>query len=149
MCSACNVVKYLKPGEELYTGADIKVESKDRVDEKKIRKDLEKILRPKPNQTIGHIRFKLWFYYVAGEDPKKGFKKFLDENIENPKSEYLIPFVADQWIKAGEGVIKVIPTSSQWFGVTYKEDAPVVQRSLNQQVESGAYPASLWNAVAK
>lgn len=75
---------------------------------------------------------------------QKGFKKFLDENIENPKSEYLIPFVADQWIKAGEGVIKVIPTSSQWFGVTYKEDAPVVQKSLNQQVESGAYPKSLW-----
>ena len=77
---------------------------------------------------------------------QKGFKKFLDENIQNPKSEYLIPFVADQWIKAGEGVIKVIPTSSQWFGVTYKEDAPVVQKSLNEQVESGAYPTSLWKA---
>ena len=68
------------------------------------------------------------------------------ENIENPKSEYLIPFVADQWIKAGEGVIKVIPTSAQWFGVTYKEDAPVVQRSLNQQVDKGVYPGSLWRA---
>lgn len=75
---------------------------------------------------------------------QKGFKQFLDQNISNPKSEYLIPFVADQWIKAGEGVIKVIPTSSQWFGVTYKEDAPIVQRSLNQLVESGEYPPSLW-----
>ncbi len=75
---------------------------------------------------------------------ERGFKKFLDENIQQAKSEYLIPFVADQWIKAKEGVIKVIPTSSQWFGVTYKEDAPVVKRSLEKQVETGAYPGKLW-----
>jgi dTDP-glucose pyrophosphorylase len=75
---------------------------------------------------------------------RQGFKKFLDENINSPKAEYLIPFVADQWVRAGKGVIKVIPTSAQWFGVTYKEDAPVVQRSLSQQVERGAYPANLW-----
>jgi NDP-sugar pyrophosphorylase family protein len=75
---------------------------------------------------------------------EKGFKEFLEKNIGNPKSEYLIPFAADQWVKAGKGVIKVIPTSARWFGVTYKEDAPVVQRSLTQQVESGSYPNNLW-----
>ena len=74
-----------------------------------------------------------------------GFKTFLDENIENPKSEYLIPFSADQFIKKDLGVIKVIPTSSQWFGVTYKEDAPVVQKSLSELVAKGPYPKSLWN----
>src|SRR5206468_2088429 len=75
---------------------------------------------------------------------EKGFKDFLKQNIQNSKSEYLIPFAADQWIKAKKGVIKVIPTSAQWFGVTYKEDAPIVQRSLHQQVDSGAYPDNLW-----
>jgi len=75
---------------------------------------------------------------------EKGFQAFLDQNIGNLKSEYLIPFVADQWIKAGEGVIKVIPTSAQWFGVTYKEDAPIVQKSLSDQVASGAYSDNLW-----
>lgn len=75
---------------------------------------------------------------------ERGFKNFLDENIKNPKAEYLIPFVADQWIKSKQGVIRVIPTSAQWFGVTYKEDAPVVKRSLDQLVESKAYPVSLW-----
>jgi NDP-sugar pyrophosphorylase family protein len=73
-----------------------------------------------------------------------GFREFLSKNINNPKAEYLIPLVADQWIKAGKGVIKVIPTSAQWFGVTYKEDAPVVHRSLHQLVEKGDYPGSLW-----
>ncbi|HEU4469590.1 MAG TPA: sugar phosphate nucleotidyltransferase [Flavisolibacter sp.] len=75
---------------------------------------------------------------------RKGFKAFLEQNITNLKSEYLIPFVADQWIKAGEGVIKVLPTSAQWFGVTYKEDAPVVQKSLTTLVENGTYPSQLW-----
>ena len=75
---------------------------------------------------------------------QKGFKTFLEGNSGNPKAEYLIPFVADQWIKAGQGVIKVLPTPSQWFGVTYKEDAPIVQKSLNSLVEGGVYPSSLW-----
>jgi NDP-sugar pyrophosphorylase family protein len=74
----------------------------------------------------------------------EGFQVFLKENIDNPKAEYLIPFTADQWIKAGKGVIKVIPTSSKWFGVTYKEDAPVVQRSLNELVQRNEYPNNLW-----
>ena len=79
---------------------------------------------------------------------EKGFKTFLDENIDNPKSEYLIPFSADQFIKKGLGVIKVIPTSSQWFGVTYKEDAPVVERSLRELVEKGEYPQNLFPKTA-
>lgn len=74
-----------------------------------------------------------------------GFKSFLAENINKPKSEYLIPFVADQWIRAGKGVIKVIPTSAKWFGVTYKEDAPVVQRNLDELVRKNEYPGSLWD----
>ena len=87
------------------------------------------------------------FHPSVFEFIENGFRKFLAENINQPKAEYLIPFVADQWIKAGEGVIKVIPTSSKWFGVTYKEDAPVVQKSLNEQVEKKSYPASLWYEV--
>lgn len=75
---------------------------------------------------------------------REQFDVFLEQNINNPKAEFLIPYVADQYIKSGLGVIKVIPTSSQWFGVTYKEDAPIVQRSLNDLVEKGEYPKSLW-----
>lgn len=79
--SACNVVKYLKPGEQLYTGAEVKVASKDKVDKKQVKREMEAILRPKPNQTILGIRFKLWFYYVAGENPKKGFRKMLKNKL--------------------------------------------------------------------
>jgi NDP-sugar pyrophosphorylase family protein len=75
---------------------------------------------------------------------EKQFNKFLDENIENPKSEFFIPIVADEFIRSGQGVIKVIPTSSNWFGVTYKEDAPSVQSSLDKLVDEGTYPNNLW-----
>ena len=72
------------------------------------------------------------------------FSEFLDNNINNPKGEFFIPLVVDRFVKSGKGHVKVIPTSAQWFGVTYKEDAPVVQASIDQLVSSGAYPNNLW-----
>lgn len=74
------------------------------------------------------------------------FQKFLNENINNPKAEFLIPRMADYFIKSGKGVIEVIPTSSKWFGVTYKEDAPVVQSSIDELVDKGVYPSNLWES---
>jgi UTP-glucose-1-phosphate uridylyltransferase len=76
---------------------------------------------------------------------EKEFSEFLKQNINNSKAEFLIPHSADRFIKTGKGVIKVIPTAAQWFGVTYKEDAPVVQRKLDALVKDGAYASSLWN----
>lgn len=71
------------------------------------------------------------------------FEKFLLENQGDPKAEFFIPIVGDAFIQ-GDGEIKVIPTSAQWFGVTYKEDAPVVKESLGKLIDSGAYPQNLW-----
>jgi len=39
---------------------------------------------------------------------------------------------------------KVIPTSSKWFGVTYKEDKPIVQESISKLVADGVYPEKLF-----
>ena len=75
---------------------------------------------------------------------EKLFHKFLDENINKPKSEFFIPIVADKFINEREGVIEVIPTSAQWFGVTYKEDAPEVKLNLDELVDNGDYPKNLW-----
>ncbi len=75
---------------------------------------------------------------------EKLFHEFLDENMHNPKSEFFIPIVADKFSKEGMGEIKVIPTQAQWFGVTYKEDAPSVQASIDKLVQSGEYPNNLW-----
>ncbi len=72
------------------------------------------------------------------------FEQFLKESIDVPKSEFLIPSVADYYIANKMGTVKVIPTSEQWFGVTYKEDAPHVKESLQKLIENGTYPESLW-----
>ncbi len=76
---------------------------------------------------------------------EKFFGDFLDNNMQNLKSEFFIPSVTGQFIKAGLGNVKVVPTSAQWFGVTYKEDAPHVQASINSLVDAGNYPKSLWD----
>jgi hypothetical protein len=72
------------------------------------------------------------------------FKTFLDQNINDPKAEFLIPYTADRFIKTGLGKIKVLPTDAQWFGVTYKEDAPVVTENINKLVSDKVYPSKLW-----
>lgn len=72
------------------------------------------------------------------------FQKFLRDNGDKPKAEFFIPIVGDAFINEKNGKIKVIPTSSQWFGVTYKEDAPTVKKSIEDLVASGVYPKKLW-----
>lgn len=74
---------------------------------------------------------------------EKLFHQFLKEKINDPKAEFFIPIVGDAFIK-GQGKIKVIPTEAQWFGVTYKEDAPTVKRDIQNLVNSGEYPSALW-----
>jgi choline kinase len=72
------------------------------------------------------------------------FVNFLNQSGLELKSEFFIPLVADQFIQEG-GKIKVVPTQSSWFGVTYKEDAPFVQQSLEILINAGEYPSKLWN----
>jgi hypothetical protein len=72
------------------------------------------------------------------------FGEFLDQHINEPKAEFFIPTATKYFIQSGKGVVKVIPTSAKWFGVTYKEDAPGVQASIDALVKAGEYPANLW-----
>ncbi|WP_437920701.1 nucleotidyltransferase family protein [Sphingobacterium sp. LRF_L2] len=72
------------------------------------------------------------------------FKDFVAENEGNPKSEFYIPSVPDYMVKHKIADFRVIPTSSKWFGVTYKEDKPIVQESILKLVEQGVYPEKLF-----
>lgn len=73
------------------------------------------------------------------------FTKFLKEKIEVPKSEQVIPDVADALIKSGEATIKVLDTDSRWFGVTYAQDRPAVVEKFAELHRSGEYPTPLFN----
>ncbi|MBK6936933.1 MAG: nucleotidyltransferase [Chitinophagaceae bacterium] len=72
------------------------------------------------------------------------FSAFLQSSGKELKSEFFIPIVADQFIKDGNDIV-IIPTTSSWFGVTYKEDAPFVKQKLNDLIKDGEYPSGLWN----
>jgi hypothetical protein len=72
------------------------------------------------------------------------FTDFLKENIEVPKSEFFIPLVVNNLLEADQIKLKVLESTAEWFGVTYKEDKPVVIKRLENLVEEGVYPKSLW-----
>ncbi len=96
-----------------------------------------------PNDTRVSMNF--WgFTPAVFEQSLDMFKRFVDANENNPKSEFFIPLVADELIKTGTAAFKVIPTGSKWFGVTYKEDKPIVQKSISELVQNGTYPPNLW-----
>jgi hypothetical protein len=73
------------------------------------------------------------------------FSVFLKSHSANPKAEYYIPLGIDALIRQGREQIRVLRTSSKWFGVTYQEDKPRVQDALLELVRSGEYPERLWN----
>ena len=72
------------------------------------------------------------------------FQQFLSERGQEPKSEFFIPIVADQFMHEGGGKIEIIPTTAIWFGVTYKEDAPAVRKAINDLLAQAVYPSGLW-----
>jgi hypothetical protein len=91
------------------------------------------------------VSMNFWcFHQNAFDYIQKLFKNFLEENGNKPKAEFFIPIVGDAFIKEKLGRIKVIQTSSQWFGVTYKEDAPGVKENIESLIQNGVYPNTLW-----
>ncbi len=76
------------------------------------------------------------------------FPTFLDENLgRNPlKCEYFLPSVVSALVNDGRAAVQVLKTADQWFGVTYKEDKPVVVAMIGQMKKEGRYPEHLWEA---
>ena len=72
------------------------------------------------------------------------FPIWLKDNINVPKSEFLIPTVVDELVHEGKATLQLLETSSVWFGVTYKEDKPGVVKALNDLVEKGVYKKGLY-----
>jgi NDP-sugar pyrophosphorylase family protein len=70
--------------------------------------------------------------------------EFLGGSLANPKSEFYIPTVVNKLIKSKEATCKVLPTRSQWFGVTYPGDKPIVKERLLKLIENGVYPSPLF-----
>ena len=73
------------------------------------------------------------------------FPAFLKSRADNLlKAEYFLPNVVGDLVKEGKATVKVLPTNEKWFGVTYREDRPVVQSALRELIAKKVYPESLW-----
>ena len=75
------------------------------------------------------------------------FEKFMANlaTSANPqKAECLLPVSVDSMMKDGLCDVKVYPTESEWFGVTYPEDKPWVVASIQDLIAKGEYPEHLW-----
>lgn len=96
-----------------------------------------------PNNTRVSMNF--WgFTPKIFEVARALFPGFVEQNYENPKSEFFIPDLPDYMVKQGLANFSVLPTDAKWFGVTYKEDKVQVQQSIQQLIADGHYPQRLW-----
>lgn len=77
---------------------------------------------------------------------EKLFLDFVQRNTADIKAEFFIPIIAEDFMDNRQGHISVISTTSQWFGVTYKEDAPFVKSCVDKLVADDVYPRSLWTS---
>lgn len=71
--------------------------------------------------------------------------EFFSNQLGNAKAEFYIPTVVNRAIKEGVARCKVLPTSAEWFGVTYPGDRPMVVSRLKDLAEKGEYPSPLWS----
>lgn len=99
-------------------------------------------------QTIGDntpVSMNMWgFTPDYFEYSEEFFKEFLKENMENLKAEYFIPLMVNKLINEDTVRVKVLDTTSKWFGVTYAEDRQGVVDKIQALVDAGEYPAKLF-----
>lgn len=73
-----------------------------------------------------------------------GFTAFLDRLEDLAKGEYLLPILIGELLEQHKVTVKVLETHDKWFGVTYKEDKPIVVESFRQLIKAGVYQEELY-----
>ena len=93
------------------------------------------------------VSMNLWgFTRSILDEIQNGFPKFLQKGLEeNPlKCEYFLPSVVGELLEKGKASVTVLESEDKWYGVTYKEDKPVVVAAVQALKDAGTYPKNLW-----
>ncbi len=91
------------------------------------------------------VSMNLWGFtpdYFSYSD--REFRRFLDKCLTTPKAEFYIPTAIDTLINSGEATVKVLDTTSRWFGVTYAADRQGVVDKLAALHAAGEYPDTMF-----
>lgn len=119
---------------------------------KKIFKSEGKILAENPDESrfelnpsdlcsmnmMGFTKASLAFY-------EKYFVEFLEQHLNEPKTEFYMPEVVTRLINEENQSVPVLPTTAKWFGVTYQEDKETTSSNIDALIAEGVYPKHLWN----
>ena len=100
---------------------------------------------PLAGDTI--VSMNLWGFTASFlREAEARFPAFLDKALEeNPlKGEYFLPSVVTQLLDEGKARVKVLRSHDKWYGVTYKEDKPMVVAAIAEKTAQGLYPDKLW-----
>ncbi|MBE6730620.1 MAG: nucleotidyltransferase [Ruminococcaceae bacterium] len=98
-----------------------------------------------PDTTVS---MNLWGFTESMIDAlKEKFTAFFENDVpKNPlKAEYFLPFVVNDLLVENKADAKVLHSEDKWFGVTYREDKPVVMESIKKLTDEGVYKNPLWN----
>ena len=93
------------------------------------------------------VSMNMWgFTHSILDEIKAGFPVFLEKGLaENPmKCEYYLPSVVSGLLEEGKATVTVLESEDKWYGVTYKEDKPVVVAAIQALKDAGIYPQHLW-----
>lgn len=72
------------------------------------------------------------------------FREFLEENRGKLKAEFYIPSLVNEMLKSDKVTVDVLISNEKWFGVTYRDDKPIVQSEISRLKEENVYPIKLW-----
>ena len=106
-------------------------------------KDANDVNHPLEENQIISMNF--WgFTPTYFKDLRVVFEDFIRKNGENLKAEFYIPSTLSELIEAKKATVKVLSSTAEWFGVTYKEDRQLVVERLKKLTQEGVYPSPLW-----
>lgn len=75
---------------------------------------------------------------------RNAFREFLSKPEKLEKNEIYLPLLLGELIEKNEATVQVIPTDSNWFGMTYREDRALVKNAFKKLIREGIYPSPLW-----
>jgi len=97
-----------------------------------------------PEESL--VSMNMWGFTVElFNELDRQFDVFLNENRDNLRTaEFFLPEVINRLLEQNQITVKVLPTSENWFGVTYQADVLSVVEAIRYKIENGIYPKKLW-----
>ena len=94
------------------------------------------------------VSMNMWgFTHSMLDEISAGFPAFLEEGLraDPMKCEYYLPAVVSSLLAEDRAAVRVLGSEDKWYGVTYKEDKPVVVAAIQAMKDGGLYPQNLWD----